>query len=692
MATELYTHPTPEQLRAFAQGRLSSAEMAELEKHIAYCDSCCLQLAHIPDDTLVQLAREAATEGVKSPAAKPVDPTPKSSPGDIPKELREHPRYRVLSLVGHGGMGAVYKAEHRKMERLVALKVINQHLLANTQAVERFSREVRAVSKLSHPNIVLVHDADEAGSLHFLVMEFVDGVSLDRVIAHNGPLTPAQAANFIAQAARGLQHAHEKGMVHRDIKPQNLMMTRKKEIKILDFGLARLGGEQPADGAGQGSSAEKPGQTVAGMVLGTPDYIAPEQATDARSADIRADIYSLGCTMYYLLTAQPPFPTGSTIEKLNLHLKTAPPSILEKRPDVPAELARILDKMLAKNPSERYQTPEEAARDLASLEASGRRQPPGAAISSVAPAAAPVALPSSSPLDDAAIALAASPLRPVVQPKPAGQLPFGLTPPAAVALVACAVMLLALLAWGISSAISGSSQREPLAQQQPANSGSSDHVAPPTPLNSSIANPPSSNPGRPESPPRAAPATGAIASNLPRKVLLVVPSYDLYGPDYWGVVNGGREAGLQVEVASTTLDPIRILNQPGPGKFSADRLLSSVPGASEYGAVIFSGWSTAEFEPGGEGYREAQRLIQDFRENGRVIASICAGQRALDRHHLLEGKQVALCPAMQKNGEAIRGEWQPKSVVRAGQIITAGTADDGDDLMLEIAAHLAGMR
>ncbi|HEX5103081.1 MAG TPA: serine/threonine-protein kinase, partial [Pirellulaceae bacterium] len=290
MATELYTHPTPDQLRAFAQGRLHGAEMAEVERHVSGCDSCCSHLERVPDDTLVQLAREAATQGVKSPSAPKTQP-PKPSPGEIPEALRDHPRYRVLSVIGHGGMGAVYKAEHRKMERLVALKVINQVHLAHPQAIERFGREVRAVSRLSHPNIVLVHDADEAGDLHFLVMEFVDGISLDRVVAHNGPLSITHAVQFIRQAALGLQHAHEKGMVHRDIKPQNLMLTRTKhEIKILDFGLARLAGEQAALGAGEGSDpGTKPSQTTAGMILGTPDYIAPEQASDARTADIRAD-------------------------------------------------------------------------------------------------------------------------------------------------------------------------------------------------------------------------------------------------------------------------------------------------------------------------------------------------------------------------------------------------------------------
>jgi serine/threonine-protein kinase len=713
MATELYTHPTPDQLRAFAQGRLSSAEMAELERHIAYCDSCCLHLARVPDDTLVQLAREAATQGIKSPAAKPVDPSPKRSPGEIPKELQGHPRYRVLSLVGHGGMGAVYKAEHRKMERLVALKVINQQWLANPQAVERFSREVRAVSKLSHPNIVLVHDADEAGSLHFLVMEFVDGVSLDRVVAHNGPLTPAQAANFIAQAAKGLQHAHEKGMVHRDIKPQNLMMTRKKEIKILDFGLARLGQDQSSSRAGEADDRPaRPGETTAGMVLGTPDYIAPEQAADARTADIRSDIYSLGCTLYYLLTGQPPFPTGTTIEKLSLHLKSPPPSILAKRPDVPAELVRILEKMLAKNPQDRYQTPGEVAKELAPLAkgqgGEGRSRTPGGtsalptnpdglievASDALVPvtAAAEPSLLAASPLDDLKLDAALPLLQRVVQPRRHTGLPFGATPQTAAFVGLGAAAALLLVTWLLASAFFGEDPSPITTTQQPDSPSNSAHSTTQTSLTQTIPSPPSSNPpaaNTPESLPRPPTyaAADTIAENLPRKVLLVLPSRGLWANDVWYLQKAFFDKDVEVKLASTSFDsPTN--REGGPTKIVPDLVLHDAVRGEDYGAVIFCGYSTEDFHPNGAAGGQTSRLIRELQANHRIIASICVGQRVLDAHQLLDGKDVARCQIFENDFGGGTGNPIPQNVVEAGLIFTAGADADAPELADRIAKYL----
>jgi eukaryotic-like serine/threonine-protein kinase len=715
MATELFTHPTSEQLRAFAQGRLSSAEMTELEQHIAYCDSCCLHLARVPDDTLVQLAREAATQGVKAPAATRALPAAKPPIGEIPKELRDHPRYRVLSLVGHGGMGAVYKAEHRMMERLVALKVINPSLMANPHAVDRFNREFRAAAKLSHPNIVAAHDADHAGDLHFFVMEFVDGVSLDRLVAHNGPLSPMHAAYLIYQAAQGLQHAHEKGMVHRDIKPQNLMMTRQKKIKILDFGLIRLCADQAMDVLTDSEPSGKPGQTTAGMVLGTPDYIAPEQVTDARTADGRADIYSLGCTLYYLLTGQPPFPSGTTIEKLNLHLKSAPPSVATRRSDVPAELLRILDKMLAKDPAQRYQTPGELAKDLAPLakgqggvgqasrqpEASGRREPPGNFDSpEIAIAAAGDLVPvpsteyaalSTSPFDDPALALSISPLRPVIQPPQPIALPFGLTPPAAVGIGVGSVALLALLAWGISSAFSGNGDPpDPIAQQQTNVPSSNSHTVPTPPLNSpSVQYPPTApaivNTSTPPSP--STDGTGVIGKSLPRRVLLVVPSRGLWANDYWRLQPSLKSLGVETTVASTSLDAVT-QKDGTPTKIVPDLLLDQNVRADDYGAVIFAGYATEDFHPEGSAGQQTRRILREFRDKGRIISSICVGLRVLEAHELLDGKDVAYSHYMEKDFGGSSGNEKNEGVVEHDLIITAGADRDGPALAAVIERYL----
>lgn len=208
-------------------------------------------------------------------------------------------------------MGQVYKAVHRVMHRMVAIKVIKQSLTASSEMVDRFQREVEAAAQLSHPNIVTAYDAEQAGDLHFLAMEYVDGVNLHQVLTDRGPLPVEEACDYIRQAALGLQHAFERGMVHRDIKPHNLMLNRDGQIKILDFGLAnlvkRLGTEQIPQPAPEHPSSFDNSVTAAGAVMGTPDFIAPEQVEDAHNADIRADIYSLGCTFYALLTGQSPF-------------------------------------------------------------------------------------------------------------------------------------------------------------------------------------------------------------------------------------------------------------------------------------------------------------------------------------------------------------------------------------------------
>jgi WD40 repeat protein len=267
-------------------------------------------------------------------------------------------------------MGIVFKAEHRLMERIVALKTIHKSLTQRHEAVERFRQEAKAAARLSHPNIVAAFDAEQAGELHFLVMEYIEGTNLDQRVRSEGPLPVALACEIIRQAALGLQHAHERGMVHRDLKPHNLLWTPTGQVKILDFGLARFCSEYNDNSL-----------TAPGVVLGTPDFIAPEQALDARQADIRADIYSLGCTLYFLLAGRPPFPEGSALQKLMAHQQRMPRPLTALRPDVPAELLRILDRLTAKHPGERYQTPADVAERLAPFAADN--VPPLAAASSV---------------------------------------------------------------------------------------------------------------------------------------------------------------------------------------------------------------------------------------------------------------------------------------------------------------------
>jgi uncharacterized protein (TIGR03067 family) len=377
-------HPAPKQLAAFRLGKLDDYELEDIERHVAECDSCCRSLKSLPDDSFISLVRQSTSTTIahgSTPGAQKGEPTwdqdDTLAEAAVPVDLLDHPRYQILEKLGHGGMGVVYKAQHRLMERVVALKVLNSKLLDRPASIERFRREVKGAARLIHPNIVTAYDAEQAGASHFLVMEYVPGISLARLVEEQGPMPVSVASAYIRQAALGLQHAFECGMVHRDIKPQNLMVVSadlntthqspltNHQIKILDFGLARFVSETVVEDVGQAASLPAGGLTQASTLMGTPEYIAPEQAQSASSADIRADIYSLGCTFYHLLAGHAPFPHGSAGQKVKAHLEETPKPVGEIRPEVPAELARVLDKMMVKDPAKRYQTPAEVAQALA---------------------------------------------------------------------------------------------------------------------------------------------------------------------------------------------------------------------------------------------------------------------------------------------------------------------------------------
>jgi serine/threonine protein kinase len=264
--------------------------------------------------------------------------------------------YVLLERIGEGAMGLVYKARHMTLGRLAALKVIRRERLAHANAVKRFHREIRAIAQLSHPNVVIAYDADQVNNTHFIAMEYVDGKDLSRLIKAKGPLSIAAACTYIRQAALCLQYLHERGLVHRDIKPSNLLLTADGTlIKLLDLGLARL----------NESENDSVQLTQEGFVVGTADFIAPEQAMDSHAADIRSDIYSLGCTFYFMLTGQTPFPGKTLKQKLLAHQMEPPPQVELKRKEVPAAVSVIIRKMMAKSPAERYQVPAELAYDLA---------------------------------------------------------------------------------------------------------------------------------------------------------------------------------------------------------------------------------------------------------------------------------------------------------------------------------------
>jgi serine/threonine protein kinase len=265
--------------------------------------------------------------------------------------------YRVLERLGEGGMGQVFKARHEGLQRIVALKVIRKEKLTDPRALQRFRQEARAAAQLAHPNIVTLYDASEIGGTHFLAMEYVEGADLARIVKESGPLPVGRACDYIRQAALGVQHAHERGLVHRDIKPSNLLVTKAGQVKVLDMGLARLHGSD-------GAAAPDAAMTQAGYLVGTPDFMAPEQAKNSRTVDARADVYSLGCTLYYLLAGRPPFEGPTAVEKLVQHQMEELPPLRKLQPEVPADLDVVIRKLMAKRPEDRYPTAAAAAEAL----------------------------------------------------------------------------------------------------------------------------------------------------------------------------------------------------------------------------------------------------------------------------------------------------------------------------------------
>ena len=365
--------PSQEVLADFALGKLPLPDIETVGKHQESCEYCqqTLETFDQLDDSFVRDLKDQPT------------PVPVAVPPELEREIRaaeeisrivwhsalneqatdtEHlPRllgqYELLERVGRGGMGVVYKALHLRLKRRVALKLLSPHRLLHLGAVHRFQREMEAVATLDHPHIVRALDANEVEGEHFLVMEFVEGTSLARYLEERSPIPVAEACEYVRQAALGLQAAFECGLVHRDIKPHNLMRTPGGQVKILDFGLAGLSGENES-----GSTL-----TGYGQGLGTPDYMAPEQIRDAHAVDIRADIYSLGCTLYFLLAGQPPFPEGSPSQKLAAHLERFPRPLNDFRSDLPNGVIEVVSQMMARDPAQRYQTPAEVAGALGSL-------------------------------------------------------------------------------------------------------------------------------------------------------------------------------------------------------------------------------------------------------------------------------------------------------------------------------------
>ncbi len=346
MGATAAVHPNDPTLQAYSLGKLDDASAESVNQHLSSCPECQRRVAEMSSDSFLGRLRGAqgepaisATENlqfggspVRDGAAISTAPPPADT---LPPGLADLADYEILRELGRGGMGVVYLARNKLMGRLEVLKVVGANLVERPGVRDRFLREVQSAAKLHHTNIVGAYSALRLGDGLVLAMEYVEGLDLQKMVKTKGPLPVAHACNFIHQAALGLQHAHERGMVHRDIKPANLILApegKKAVVKVLDFGLAKVSSEGQADS----------GLTREGQMLGTPDYIAPEQIRNAQCADIRADIYSLGCTFYYLLSGGPPFRGEHLWDVYQAHFSMDAGPLNLVRPEVPVELAALV--------------------------------------------------------------------------------------------------------------------------------------------------------------------------------------------------------------------------------------------------------------------------------------------------------------------------------------------------------------
>jgi formylglycine-generating enzyme required for sulfatase activity/serine/threonine protein kinase len=361
--TNTAAHPADETLVSYGLGDLEDTMTETVSRHLQKCNDCRRRVAELSSVGRPARKSQSRLEPAAQPEKRPEKSgdsqagsgSKRSSEGTLkglPEGLADHPQYEVQRELGRGAIGIVYLARNKLMDRLEVLKVLTREMLSREGTSERFLREIQSAARLSHPNVVAAHSAFQVGDLLVFSMEYVEGSDLAKLVRERGPLPVVNACYFAYQAAQGLQHAHERGMIHRDIKPSNLILYRqgkKAVVKILDFGLAKAASERNVEAS----------LTHEGQMLGTPDYIAPEQTLDAQKADIRADIYSLGCTLYHLLAGRPPFGGSSLYEILQSHHSVEAQPLNEVRPEVPADLAAVVAKMMAKKPADRYQTPAE---------------------------------------------------------------------------------------------------------------------------------------------------------------------------------------------------------------------------------------------------------------------------------------------------------------------------------------------
>lgn len=675
--------PSAEVLAAFIRGDLPGPECAGVESHVGACAACCRALRGVPDGSLAVLAREAAAapatlEPGLTPAPfspGPPDAAPSLVNG-LPAALANHPRYRILSELGRGGMGTVYKAEDTWMARIVALKVVSAHLTARATALARFRKEVHAAAQLTHQNIVRAYDTGEVGGSQFLVMEYVEGMSLDKLMAKRGRLSVPFACVLIRQAALGLQHAADKGMVHRDIKPHNLLVISKGQskgqVKIADFGLARFAA---GDGSGADASAAKVpfgaakmlppavpmGVTSPNSVMGTPDYLSPEQFRNASGVDPRSDIYSLGCTLYYLLTGRPPFAgTTSLLDKLAAHAGDEPPAVRLERLEVTEELAGVIAKMMAKKPEDRFQTAAEVAAALLPYTRTGAAKEPALEVVETPPP--PVA----------PIAEVVSPPRPKVKPVVADTAPgdderteadepvrprrrkkrraswwernSGKVVAASAALIAVAAVV-AAVAFGVSKL-----RHSDLWTAAPAPTTNAGPAAPPA-AGGDVGDKPDKGDDKPAP---SVPPTAIVPSKPAARVLFVLPPSGLHRNDFEPVRAQLERRGAAVVTGAVEASAAKV--DTGPDVPVQVRLTRTM-NLSEYAAVVFVGSNADEYIGNGRGADEAKWLIGEMRKADKTVAAIGVGQAVLAFHGALNNKKAAMSEALFKKYNPLRNPW-----------------------------------
>jgi serine/threonine-protein kinase len=637
MATNIEQHPTAQELSDFVLGCLNGARRSAIESHVAECEQCCLALRSVKDDTFAERFKGSTPSQHDTRLAESTGAGGAGHQG-VPVELQNHPRYRIVKELGRGGMGVVYLAEHTFMERHVALKVISRNFMKNSKAVERFRKEVKAAAKLTHANIVTAHDADESGGLHFLVMEYVEGINLTKLVQKRGPLTPAQVCHILKSVARGLQHAYEKKMVHRDIKPQNLLITKKGQIKVLDFGLAKLL-----------HAEESEAMTDADMVLGTPDYIAPEQAYNSQEVDCRTDLYSLGCTAYYLLTGHPPYRHGTAMDKMIQHAHTMATPLTHERPEVPKGLADIVAKLMAKKPEHRFQTPNDllhALTDLTSLP-----EEPLSDLESV-----------EAPADTVPIAHART--NPNVR-RQARRRPRGNRANRRSYLFAAgallALVLLSLGGWAMMQ-----SRR--------------DHtrIAPPELAKNKQ--------GKDQE------QSSVVGKTTAPRVYLLLPASGFWYADYRGTYDALRSQGANVKVVSTRTGMAQNDAASGGNPVTIDVLLEHLNVNDSDALLVIGGTGVKREFVDGQFAAQAQQMVRAMLQAKKVVGSQCVGTELLAAADVCRGKNIAspsteyqwVINAVQNK----QGRLSTNPVEVDGPIVTARGPNDGAEFAAKVLQQI----